>query len=77
MHTRFCTITREGRTRAAQLVDRIESSILSGELPAGTVLGSARDLGERYDVGQPVVREAFRMLECSGLARPRRGLGGG
>lgn len=45
--------------------------------PVGELVGSERDLLDRYDVSRAVLREAVRMLEHHQIARMRRGPGGG
>jgi len=56
-----------------QIYDRLRSSILSGELAAGTRLSPA-DLAKRYGVSTMPVREALRLLQLDGLIEtsPRR-----
>jgi DNA-binding GntR family transcriptional regulator len=70
------------RHRAADLVASIpdvvlaelRNAILSGALPAGTLLRQ-EDVARQFGVSRPPVREALRQLEAEGLAvsRPRRG----
>ena len=62
---------------AYSLARRIEDDILWRALPAGGVLGSLRELSERYAVGRSVAREAFGLLERRGLGRMRPGPCGG
>jgi DNA-binding FadR family transcriptional regulator len=59
------------------LAKRIEDEILSRNLPAGGLLGSLRELAERYAAGRSVTREAFGLLERRGLGRMRPGPCGG
>lgn len=56
-----------------QIYDKLRSSILSGELEAGTRLSPA-DLAEHYGVSTMPVREALRLLQLDGLIEtsPRR-----
>ncbi|TDC91579.1 FCD domain-containing protein [Actinomadura sp. 7K507] len=56
---------------------RIQDTIAAGGWPVGTLLGSEADLLERYDISRAVLREAVRLLEHHGVARMRRGPGGG
>lgn len=56
---------------------RIESDIVVAGRKVGSVLGSQAELLERYDVSRAVLREAVRVLEHLGVARMRRGPGGG
>lgn len=59
------------------LAKRIEDEILSRNLPPGGLLGSLRELSERYAAGRSVTREAFGLLERRGLGRMRPGPCGG
>jgi DNA-binding FadR family transcriptional regulator len=59
------------------LAKRIEDEILSRNLPPGQLLGSLRELSERYATGRSVTREAFGLLERRGLGRMRPGPCGG
>ena len=56
-----------------QIYDRLRSSILSGDLAAGTRL-SPSELAERFGVSTMPVREALRLLQLDGLIEtsPRR-----
>jgi DNA-binding FadR family transcriptional regulator len=72
------TATHSGqRTRAAQVAEEIQREILEHRWPIGEVIGSETSLSERFRAGVGVVREAARILEVRGLARGRRGPGGG
>jgi GntR family transcriptional regulator, transcriptional repressor for pyruvate dehydrogenase complex len=51
-----------------QVAERLRESILSGELPAGSVLPPERELSERFGVGRTTIREALRALQTKGLA---------
>jgi DNA-binding FadR family transcriptional regulator len=51
-----------------QVADQLREAILSGELPAGSVLPAERELCERFGVGRTTVREALRALQTQGLA---------
>ncbi|MGW0664846.1 FadR/GntR family transcriptional regulator [Streptodolium elevatio] len=55
----------------------IEKDILEAGWRTGSVLGSERDLIERYGVSRAVFREAVRLVEHHQMARMRRGPGGG
>ncbi|MTB18225.1 MAG: GntR family transcriptional regulator, partial [Actinobacteria bacterium] len=66
-----------GRTRADGIASEIERAILARQLAVGELIGSEETLAERFGASRPVVREAFRILELSGLATTRRGPGGG
>ena len=56
---------------------RIAHEIARGELAKGQRLGAEPELLARYKVSRAVWREAVRILELHGLARTRRGFGGG
>lgn len=56
---------------------RIESDIVVAGRKVGSVFGSQAELLERYSVSRAVFREAVRVLEHLGVARMRRGPGGG
>ncbi len=66
-----------GRTRADSIASEIERAVLARELAVGELVGSEETLAERFGASRPVIREAFRILEMSGVARTRRGPGGG
>lgn len=55
----------------------ILADIADAGWPLGTLLGSERDLMERYGVSRAVLREAVRVLDHHQVARMRRGPGGG
>lgn len=63
-----------GMTRV-QLLEAIESRILSGELPAGAPLPSERRLSEHLGVSRPVVREVFSTLAARNLVEVELGRG--
>jgi DNA-binding FadR family transcriptional regulator len=63
--------------RAAQVADRIVEDVRARGWPVGQVLGSETELLERYQVSRAVFREAVRLVEHRGVARTRRGPGGG
>ena len=60
---------------AAEIAGRLESSIQSGELPAGTRLPSERVLAEKMRVSRTTVRDALKLLELHRLVIRRRGTG--
>ena len=62
---------------AEKLARRIEDEIASSNIPAGGVMGSLRDLSERYSAGRAAAREAVALLERRGLGRLRPGPCGG
>lgn len=66
-----------GGTRGAQVAQRIELEIRNEGWSAGHLIGSEADLTVRFGVGVAAIREASRILEVRGLAKVRRGPGGG
>jgi DNA-binding GntR family transcriptional regulator len=58
----------------AAVAARLREAIISGELPAGTLLRQ-EEIGQLFRVGRPPVREALTLLDAEGLvvSRPRRG----
>ncbi|WP_305097199.1 FadR/GntR family transcriptional regulator [Croceibacterium aestuarii] len=62
---------------AEKLARLIEDEIAINNLPAGGIVGSLRDLSERYSVGRAATREAVALLERRGLGRLRPGPCGG
>lgn len=62
---------------AEVLAERIRVSIANDKPAVGAVVGSEADLRERYGVSRQVLREAVRLLEHHGVAKMRRGPGGG
>lgn len=60
-----------------KLARRIEDDIVSSNLRAGGVMGSLRQLSERYSVGRAAAREAVALLERRRLGRLRPGPCGG
>jgi DNA-binding FadR family transcriptional regulator len=72
------TITGGTEIKAAQRVARtIEEEILVRGLDAGAWLASEPELIERFGLSRAIIREAVRILEHEGIARMRRGPGGG
>jgi GntR family transcriptional repressor for pyruvate dehydrogenase complex len=64
--------------KAAELVAKqIREQIISGDLTPGQRLGSAEHLQEQFEVSQPTLREAFRILEAESLIEIARGRHGG
>lgn len=57
--------------------ERIETEILDSGARVGDLVGLEPELIKRYDVSRGVFREAVRLLEHRGVARMRRGTGGG
>ena len=68
----------DGRTKLAESVARkVFADVLEADWEVGKLLGSERDLIERFDVSRAVLREAVRVLEHHQIALMRRGPGGG
>lgn len=64
--------------KLAEVVARdIEQEIIDAGWPVGDVLGSEAELIDRLRVSRAVFREAVRLMEHHGVARMRRGPGGG
>ncbi|MFC4561691.1 FadR/GntR family transcriptional regulator [Nocardiopsis mangrovi] len=63
------------RPRYQEVVGRIRSRILSGELPPGSRLPSEPRLMEDYGVSRTVVREAVSRLQAEGLVETHHGRG--
>jgi GntR family transcriptional regulator, transcriptional repressor for pyruvate dehydrogenase complex len=59
------------------VADQIREAILYGQYNSGDRLASERELCQSFGVGRPVVREALRALENSGILSIRPGAGGG
>ena len=62
---------------ASVVARRIEDDVVAQGWPVGAVLGSETELLERFGVSRAVLREAVRIVEHTGVARMRRGPGGG
>jgi DNA-binding FadR family transcriptional regulator len=62
---------------AETLARRIEDDIAAQTIPPGGVMGSLRELSERYSVGRAAAREGVALLERRGLGRLRPGPYGG
>jgi DNA-binding FadR family transcriptional regulator len=62
---------------AEVVASRIEADVIARGWPTGEVIGSERDLLERYAVSRGVLREAVRLVEHKQIATMRRGPGGG
>lgn len=59
------------------VADKIREEILCGPYKPGDYLASEKELCQSFSVGRPVIREALRMLENSGILAIRPGSGGG
>jgi DNA-binding FadR family transcriptional regulator len=62
-------------TYADQVYGRILDEILSGTFSPGSRLPAENDLGHRFGVSRPIVREAIARLRVDGLVEARRGSG--
>jgi DNA-binding FadR family transcriptional regulator len=63
--------------RAEVLAAEIQAVIRDRGWQVGEVLGGEPDLLDQFQVSRAILREAVRLLEHSGVARMRRGPGGG
>ncbi|WP_319548723.1 FadR/GntR family transcriptional regulator [Desulfogranum marinum] len=59
------------------VVDQIQTAILSGEIPKGSKLPAERHLCEMFQTSRGTLREALRILEQKSLIEIRLGAGGG
>jgi GntR family transcriptional repressor for pyruvate dehydrogenase complex len=62
---------------AEMVADSLRERILSGAIPAGSVLAKQDSLLAEFGVSKPSLREAFRILETEGLITVQRGKVGG
>lgn len=69
-------VSAEGKL-GEQVARRIRAQIVSAGWPVGRMVGSEPDLLLQHDVSRAVLREGVRLLEHHGVARMRRGRGGG
>ncbi len=60
-----------------EISSNIKSLIFAGALKPGDRLPSEIELAKQYKVGRQTIREAFRILELSGLLTVQKGYGGG
>lgn len=67
----------KGGSLAAKVADAIVDDVMTRGWPEGEVIGSEQELLDRYEVSRAVFREAVRLVEHKGVARMRRGPGGG
>jgi GntR family transcriptional repressor for pyruvate dehydrogenase complex len=58
-----------------QIIDQIETQIVSGELKPGDQLPSERQISEMMGVHRHSVREALKILEFLGIVESKSGLG--
>ena len=60
-----------------EMAASIKQAIFAGEYQVGDKLPSEHELAELFGVSRPVVREAVRYLEITGLVKVRQGATGG
>ena len=60
-----------------QIVEQIQTRILTNHLKVGTGLPSELELAQEFQVSRSVIREALRILEISGLVQIKKGPSGG
>jgi len=77
IYTASTSEDRDASRLAERLARQIEDDIASSNIPPGGVMGSLRELSERYSVGRAAAREAVALLERRGLGRLRPGPYGG
>jgi GntR family transcriptional regulator, transcriptional repressor for pyruvate dehydrogenase complex len=61
--------------KADHLSTEMAQQIVDGQLLAGTVLASEKQLGSSYGMSRPHVRQALQRLAAAGLIATRHGLG--
>ena len=66
-----------GRRLGERLAEQIENEIIAKGWPVGEVIGSEQELLTRYQVSRATFREAVRLVDFHGVAKMRRGPGGG
>lgn len=65
----------ERNSVALQVLERIKSALIRGELQPGDYLPSETVLAQRFQIGKSSVREAIKMLQAIGVVEVRRGQG--
>jgi GntR family transcriptional regulator, transcriptional repressor for pyruvate dehydrogenase complex len=65
------------RRLSEEISEQLKGSIFGGEFKPGDKLPYKGELCEIFGVARPVVREALRFLENSGLIQVKPGAGGG
>jgi GntR family transcriptional regulator len=58
-----------------QFMDQVRRKVAGGQLLAGDVLPSVRDVAQHLAVNPMTVSKAYNMLETEGLVQRKRGLG--
>ncbi len=79
METRATKAERfpERTSLARQIAGTLQDEIVEGTLSVSERLPSEVELAERFDVSQPTVREALKILAAKKLIRSKRGPNGG
>lgn len=67
----------ERTSLARQIAGTLQDEIVEGTLSVSERLPSEAELAERFDVSQPTVREALKILAAKKLIRSKRGPNGG
>lgn len=60
---------------ALQILERIKTALLRGELKPGDYLPSETELTQSFGIGKSSVREAIKMLQAIGVVEVQRGRG--
>lgn len=60
-----------------EVCDQIRKQLAAGVLKPGDKLPAERDLAVEFGVSRPVIREAIRTLEISGILEQKKGVKGG
>ena len=63
------------RSEFRQIADILRTKIESGEYAPGSLLPSQPELAAEYQVSQPTINQAVRILRTEGLIRVARGIG--
>ncbi len=58
-----------------QIIERIKSKIISGEIKAGDKLPAILDMAVEMDVNQNTICRVYKVLEAEELVETKRGLG--
>jgi GntR family transcriptional repressor for pyruvate dehydrogenase complex len=69
------TIHRSSPPLHKEIAEGLSERIISGDLPAKSLLPAERELCQSFGVSRTVVREAIKSLESRGLVRIERGRG--
>lgn len=65
----------ERNSIAFQILERIKTALIRGELKPGDYLPSETELTQNLGIGKSSVREAIKMLQAIGIVEVRRGQG--